>query len=295
MSLTCIHFIVTAFGMEIAKRRDIFLVKSLPMKDMILLSMTFCGFVVLTNLSLQANTVGTYQISKFMTTPCIIFIQTVFFQKKFSWKVKLTLIPVCLGVFLNNYNDVQINLKGLIFATSGVMVTSIYQVWVGSKQQEFQANSMQLLYYQAPLSALLLMIVIPFAEPVTSAGGIFSQLWSLSAILSVICSGCVAFLVNLSIFWVIGNTSPLTYNMAGHLKFCLIVFGSFLVFHEFPSANQIIGIVLTISVILYPNDSWRNFLDGQIAMRYWTFLGHHLAATILKSKLAATQLLLTEL
>ncbi|KAF6032553.1 SLC35E3 [Bugula neritina] len=113
--------------------------------------------------------------------------------------------------------------------------------------------------------------------------------------LSVICSGCVAFLVNLSIFWVIGNTSPLTYNMAEHLKFCLIVFGSFLVFHEFPSANQMIGIVLTISVISSANDSWRNFLDGQIAMRYWTFLGHHLAATILKSKLAATQLLLTEL
>jgi len=35
--------------------------------------------------------------------------------------------------------------------------------------------------------------------------------------------------------------------MAEHLKFCLIVFGSFLVFHEFPSANQMIGIVLTIS------------------------------------------------
>lgn len=31
--------------------------------------------------------------------------------------------------------------------------------------------------------------------------------------LSVICSGCVAFLVNLSIFWVIGNTSPLTYPL----------------------------------------------------------------------------------
>ena len=37
---------------------------------------------------------------------------------------------------------------------------------MGEKQHEFQVNSMQLLFYQAPLSALLLLIVIPFVEPV---------------------------------------------------------------------------------------------------------------------------------
>ena len=36
---------------------------------------------------------------------------------------------------------------------------------MGEKQHEFQVNSMQLLFYQAPLSALLLLIVIPFVEP----------------------------------------------------------------------------------------------------------------------------------
>ena len=56
--------------------------------------------------------------------------------------------------------------------------------WVGSKQHEFQANSMQLLYYQAPLSGLLLMIAIPFLEPVISRGGIFGQLWSAQAVVS---------------------------------------------------------------------------------------------------------------
>ena len=98
ITLTCVHFLVTSIGMEAAKRANIFHVKSLPMKDMLLLSMSFCGFVVLTNLSLQANTVGTYQISKFMTTPCVILIQTVFFNKTFSWKVKLTLVSINLAL-----------------------------------------------------------------------------------------------------------------------------------------------------------------------------------------------------
>lgn len=92
MSLTCVHFVVTSCGMELARRADIFMVKTLPIKDMVLLSMSFCGFVVLTNLSLQANTVGTYQISKFMTTPCIVAIQSIFFGKSFSQLIKLTLV-----------------------------------------------------------------------------------------------------------------------------------------------------------------------------------------------------------
>ena len=92
MSLTCIHFVVTSLGMEIARRTDVFFVKSLPLKDMLLLSMSFCGFVVLTNLSLQSNTVGTYQISKFMTTPCIMCIQSLFFGKNFQSRINMTLV-----------------------------------------------------------------------------------------------------------------------------------------------------------------------------------------------------------
>lgn len=94
ITLTCIHFLVTAAGMEISRRQDVFLFKSLPMKDMIILSSTFSGFVVLTNLSLQTNTVGTYQISKFLTTPCIMLIQTMFYRKSFSALIQLTLVSL---------------------------------------------------------------------------------------------------------------------------------------------------------------------------------------------------------
>jgi len=59
---------------------------------MVPVSLTFCGFVVLTNLSLQSNTVGTYQIIKAMTTPMIIVIQTAFYARIFSLPVKLTLV-----------------------------------------------------------------------------------------------------------------------------------------------------------------------------------------------------------
>lgn len=63
--LTVIHFAFTAVCLEVAKgvgfverKSNVKWLKVLP------LSMAFCGFVVLTNLSLQYNSVGFYQVSQ---------------------------------------------------------------------------------------------------------------------------------------------------------------------------------------------------------------------------------------
>jgi len=92
MTLTCVHFTFTTIGMVLCRCFNLFSFKSLSLRHMVPVSLTFCGFVVLTNLSLQSNTVGTYQIIKSMTTPVIIFIQSVFYTRLFSLPVKLTLV-----------------------------------------------------------------------------------------------------------------------------------------------------------------------------------------------------------
>ncbi|XP_015239417.1 PREDICTED: solute carrier family 35 member E3 isoform X2 [Cyprinodon variegatus] len=226
MTLTLVHFVVTWLGLYVFQKIDIFSPKSL-----------------------QNNTIGTYQLAKAMTTPVIILIQTTYYKKTFSTKIKLTLVPITLGVILNSYYDVRFNLLGMVFATLGVLVTSLYQVWVGAKQHELQVNSMQLLYYQAPLSSAFLLGIIPCFEPLTGDGGIFGP-WSLPALVTVLFSGVVAFLVNLSIYWIIGNTSAVTYNMFGHFKFCITLVGGYLLFNDPLSFNQALGILCTLAGIL---------------------------------------------
>lgn len=90
----------------------------------------------------------------------------------------------------------------------------------------------------------------------------------------VVLSGVVAFFVNLTSYWIIGKTSPLTYpyvkhvfeqftnscivffnnmfryNMVGHSKFCLLLLGGPLLFHETLAINQVIGITLTLMGIV---------------------------------------------
>ena len=92
MTLTLIHFVITSVGLQICAWMDIFSPKRLFVRKIAPLSASFCGFVVFTNLSLQSNTVGTYQLAKAMTTPVILFVQAVFYSKPSTLNVKLTVV-----------------------------------------------------------------------------------------------------------------------------------------------------------------------------------------------------------
>ena len=92
MTLTLIHFVVTSLGLQICAWMDIFAPKRLIISKILPMSASFCGFVVFTNLSLQSNTVGTYQLAKAMTTPVILFLQAVIYQKSSSLTIKLTVV-----------------------------------------------------------------------------------------------------------------------------------------------------------------------------------------------------------
>lgn len=92
MTLTLIHFVMTSVGLQICASFDVFSPKRLMIKKMLPLAASFCGFVVFTNLSLQNNTVGTYQLAKALTTPVILLIPAVFYRKSVSWGVRLTVV-----------------------------------------------------------------------------------------------------------------------------------------------------------------------------------------------------------
>lgn len=92
MTLTLVHFVVTWLGLYVCQKLDVFHPKNLRPSSILLLALSFCGFVAFTNLSLQNNSIGTYQLAKAMTTPVIIVIQTFFYRKTFSNKIKLTLV-----------------------------------------------------------------------------------------------------------------------------------------------------------------------------------------------------------
>ena len=131
-ALTVIHFVVTWLGLKACCAYGVFEHKPLKYKDVLGLCASFCGFVVLTNLSLLHNSVGFYQMAKVLTTPCIVLIQTSYYHTTFSRLIQASLLVTCIGVAISSSADLELNWTGTFYALTGVLVTSLYQIWVGA-------------------------------------------------------------------------------------------------------------------------------------------------------------------
>lgn len=203
MTLTAIQMLFTSVGLLICLRMNTFVRKPVAIGKVLPLAISFCAFVVFTNLSLEYNTIGTYQLFKVLTTPVVAMISWQFYGTKYSRMVIATLIPVVVGVCTHSVNDIQLTFFGTVIASIGVASASLYQVWVGERLKDLQMDSQQLLLYQAPLSAVLLVPFILYMETLPSYTTSDEQLKAFAAVTA---SGVVAFVVNLTVYWVIKNT-----------------------------------------------------------------------------------------
>jgi len=215
------------------------------------LSVSFCGFVVLTNMSLQLNSLGFYQLMKILTTPTIVLIEYFWYGKTYTIKILVSLALVLCGVTLGTTGDIKFNFFGTIIALTAVIIASLYQIWVGTEQAELQVNSFQLLYYQAPISAILLLLVIMATEP---EAFFHAEEWMFNSrlVIFILTTAVCAFFVNLSTFLVVGKTSPITYNVLGYFKLCVVMLGHFTFFNNPLVLQQVVGTLITIvGVVLY--------------------------------------------
>jgi solute carrier family 35 protein E3 len=141
--------------------------------DMMPLALAMCMNVILPNLSLAFSTVAFYQIVRVLLTPLVAGINFLVYQIRIPRKAVWTLVPICGGVALVSYYDTNAvtrehvkttSVAGMIFAFAGVLASSLYTVWIGSYQKKFEMSGMQLLFNQAPISAFLLLYIIPFTD-----------------------------------------------------------------------------------------------------------------------------------
>lgn len=186
------HFSVTALTLYIASRPSVgmFTPSRASFISMIPLGLAMCLNVVLPNLSLAFSSVAFYQIVRVLLTPLTAIINFVFYGTSIPRRAVYCLIPICCGVVMVSYYDTRpvrgVRTKvqttsptGVFFAFAGVVASSLYTVWIGTYHKKFNMNSMQLLFNQAPISAFLLLYVIPFTDTPPHWGSVPQSKWTL--------------------------------------------------------------------------------------------------------------------
>ena len=270
MSTTFLSILGSIFGFYNIKQVNIYRVMPL--------SIFFTLFIVFSNLSLLNNTVGTYQILKCLSDPCILLLERFFYQTSYSYRVQLSFLPMILGVVVNSMYDIDFNTVGLIYGAIGIVSCAVYGILVGRKQRELEMNSMQLLYYQAPLSTIFLSVIliignkygllhenVEFFKSLAGASSASSASFSSSlsgdeiqisedltpVLVLALFTAVSAYFVNFSTFWIIGNTNIISYAVFSKLKLCAILISGVLFFHESMNIKQAIGMGLTLIGVFY--------------------------------------------
>jgi len=204
------------------------------------------------NLSLGFNSVGFYQMTKLAIIPCTILLEVLFFSKIFSRNIQLSLLVLLLGVGIATVTDLQLNVLGSVLSLIAVFTTCISQIMTNTIQKKFEVSSTQLLYQSSPYQAGILLVSGPFLDGLLTNQNVFAFNYTPQILIVISVSCLIAISVNFSTFLVIGKTSPVTYQVLGHLKTCLVLaFGYILLEDPFRWRNVCGILIALIGMILY--------------------------------------------
>ncbi|KAG1353919.1 UDP-xylose transporter 1 [Cocos nucifera] len=245
-TLTSWHLMVTFCTLHVAQRLHLFEPKYIDGRTVVLFGLlngTSIGFL---NLSLGFNSIGFYQMTKLAIIPFTVLLETVFLKKKFSESIKFSLLVLLLGVGIASVTDLKLNLLGSILSLLAIATTCVGQIMTNTIQKRLKVSSTQLLYQSSPYQAAILFVAGPFVDQLLTKRSVFAHSYSPVVLGFIILSCLIAVSVNFSTFLVIGTTSPVTYQVLGHLKTCLVLSFGYTLLHDPFTARNIVGILIAI-------------------------------------------------
>ncbi|KAK4115107.1 TPT-domain-containing protein [Canariomyces notabilis] len=293
LSFAAFHFCLTYLTLFTVSRPRfaLFAPRHIPLRDIFPLSVAMSLNVILPNLSLAFSTVTFYQVARILLTPTVAALNYLLYGATLPRGALLALIPACLGVGMVSYYDSlpppsspsssiitttpttttttttttitavkTTSPIGIAFALAGILASSLYTVWISAYQRRLKVSSMQLLHNQAPISALLLLYVIPFvdvfpgsattATTTTSWREAFKLLLLSGRGMLVLLSGVFAALINISQFFIVARAGPVSSTVVGHVKTCAIVALGWLVSGRAVTDRVAAGVLMALAGII---------------------------------------------
>lgn len=251
LTVSCVHFICSSIGAYIA-------IKVLRTKPLIEvasedrwrrifpMSLVFCVNIVLGNVSLRYIPVSFMQTIKSFTPATTVLLQWLVWRKYFEWRIWASLVPIVGGILVTSVTELSFNTAGFCAALVGCLATSTKTILAESLLHGYKFDSINTVYYMAPLATLILSVPAVALEGGAVLGWLRTHESVGPALAVVVTSGVLAFCLNFSIFYVIHSTTAVTFNVAGNLKVAVAVLASWMVFRNPISAMNALGCGVTL-------------------------------------------------
>ena len=245
-TLMVFHFLCTWGFVVLANRLRWFTSKKIEQRHYASLGLAQVASVAFVNLSLMHNSIGTYQLLKFVNVLVMCGIEYVWKGKSYTTGIYATLVVLVVSVSVATVTQVEFSAMGVVYGLLGCVGTAVYQILNKAIQTDHAVSPLQLLQYEQPFTALFAAAFALFTDDIQGLVVFTPTSGTVGAILI----SCVfAFGVNLTCYLIIGKTSPVTYSVVGHTKTIGILVCGFLVFSEKTSPAQGVGLAVAFGAI----------------------------------------------
>jgi len=179
---------------------------------------------------------------------------------------------IVIGVVIASYGEIEFNLTGFLYQAGGITFEATRLVLVQRllSSSEFKMDPLVSLYYFAPVCAIMNGVTALILEvPTMSMNNIYDV-----GIPLLIANAMVAFMLNVSVVFLIGKTSSLVLTLCGILKDILLVACSMLIWGTPVSKTQFFGYAIALGGLLYYKlgaDQMKGYISQ--AGRSWSEFG----------------------
>ncbi|BDD57132.1 hypothetical protein MPDQ_003479 [Monascus purpureus] len=203
-----------------------------------------CGNVAYLYLS-----VAFIQMLKATTPVAVLFATWGMGMAPVNYKVLLNVIVIVIGVIIASFGEIKFVLIGVIYQVAGLTFEATRLVMVQRllSSAEYKMDPLVSLYYYAPVCAVMNAIPALFLEvPKVTMDQVYGVgIWTLIA------NAGVAFLLNVSVVFLIGKTSSLVMTLCGVLKDILLIVASMVIWGTQVTKLQFFGYSLALMGLVY--------------------------------------------
>lgn len=190
------------------------------------MSICFASGLVLSNMAYNYISLAYIQMVKAFTPVPLLLLSFMLGREKPSWVQFGIVMVVSLGVTMSSMGELQFSAIGFGIQVSAVMVDCIRMLIMDSMLKDLALDSLSMLYYTAPPSAVMIFAGFMLFEAPTFDVSVFTPALSTALVLN----GLLAFSLNIAVIYLVSSTSAMVMSVSGPIKDIMIVMISVMVF-----------------------------------------------------------------
>uniref|UniRef100_A0A7S1IEU1 Sugar phosphate transporter domain-containing protein n=1 Tax=Eutreptiella gymnastica TaxID=73025 RepID=A0A7S1IEU1_9EUGL len=253
VTLCAIHFLITSMmsklGTEIGVCNKPEKSVNMPKRDLAVFTFVANTSIVALNLSLMANSIMLYQISKLAVVPFTCLVEMAWYGRQFSNSVIFCILLTLFGMAMVSVSELRVtsSIIGVVALVGSIVGSGMQQLLCRHYQKSLDISSNDLLAKTAFSQGATLLLTGPVLDYFLGGSWVHEYSFKSTRTFQFLVMSCLlAAAVNFSQFMVLGKFTAVTLQLVGHLKTILVLVLGWLLFGGVVSETQMMGMFLAL-------------------------------------------------